>query len=50
MQVKLDPELRQTKTSIKIKDIDFGKQRAKLKITTSKARSGSRGSIISKDS
>lgn len=51
MQIKLDPVLAQTKTSINIKDIDFSKQRAKLKITTSKARSGdSRESLISRDS
>lgn len=37
------------KTNINIKDIDFGKQRAKLKITTSREKD-SNDDIISKDS
>jgi len=40
--VKFRPDIEENrlKTNIKIKDIDFGKQSAKLKITTSRARSG----------
>ena len=51
MGIKLDPDMAQTKTSIKIKDIDYNKQRAKLKIT-SRDKSGDSGEddIISKDS
>ena len=53
---KLEPEMGNvsgTKTSIKIKDIDYSTQRAKLQIKTSKMNLGdSEGeeSVISKDS
>ena len=55
MAIKLDPELimAQTKTSIKIKDIDYTNKRAKLKIT-SRDRTGDSGEdddeLISHDS
>ena len=52
MGIKLDPDMVHTKTRIKINDIDFNKQRAKLKITKSRAKSGDseEDEIISKDS
>lgn len=51
MAIKLDPEMIQTKTSIKIKDIDYTNKRAKLRITRSKAKSrDSRDDIISRES
>ena len=54
MGIKLDPDMVQTKTSIKIKDIDFTNKRAKLKITRSGDKSGEDDSeeddIISKES
>jgi hypothetical protein len=40
VQFEPDTEENRIKTNIKIKDIDFGKQSAKLKITKSRARSG----------
>lgn len=54
MGIKLDPNMVNAKTSIKIKDVDFNKQRSKLKITKSRAKSGESDEedddIISKDS
>lgn len=47
MNLKLDQTARRLKTNIKIKDIDFGLHRAKLKITTGRQ---SERSVSSKDS
>ena len=56
LRSELDPDVGQvsgTKTSIKIKDIDYSTQRANLQIKTSKMNLGEsdgEASVISKDS
>ena len=48
MAIRLDPDvMKRTKTNIKIKDIDFGANRANLKIISGRK---SAGSLLSKDS
>ena len=51
MAIKLDPEMAQTKTSIKIKDIDYTNKRANLKITSrDKSGDSEEDEMISRDS